>query len=307
MVESTLIIGGRGFIGGHLVDAFAARGRRVVAVVPEAPANDAQPGVSYASVPLSAAGFSALLRGCGGVIHAASRTTPGDSAGRALAEVQANLVPLMHLLEALQENPVPLLYLSSGGALYDAKPGPGANEGDPCRPRSYYGAGKLAAEYFIQAWANQSRGAATLVRPSNVYGPGQSARNGFAIVPTAMQRILQGDALAIWGDGSARRDYLYIDDLVELCIRIISRTMPAGARVINAASGRSMALSDLLTIIETVSAGRLIRRFEPTRPVDAPCIAIDPSLAFREYGWQASTPLEVGLLRTWQWFCNSAG
>lgn len=305
MAESVLVIGGRGFIGSHLVDAFAARGWRVVAVVQDLSAADSRPGVSYVAEPASAAGFAALLQGCGAVIHAASRTTPGTSAGRALAEVQANLVPLMHLLEALQVNPVPLLYLSSGGALYDAEPDPGAREGDPCRPRSYYGAGKLAAEYFIGAWASQFSGAATLLRPSNVYGPGQSARSGFAIIPTAMQRILQGEALSIWGDGSARRDYLYIDDLVDLCLRIVSGTMPPGARVLNAASGRSMSLSEVLALIESVSARRLVRKFEPARSVDAPSISIDPSLSYHELGWQASTPLELGLLRTWQWFCNT--
>lgn len=307
MAESVLVIGGRGFIGSHLVDAFAAQGWRVVAVVQDPPPAGPRPGVSYVTEPASGAGFAALLRGCGAVIHAASRTTPGDSAGRALAEVQANLVPLMHLLEALQDNPVPLLYLSSGGALYDAEPGLGAREDDPCRPRSYYGAGKLAAEYFIRAWASQFRGTATLLRPSNVYGPGQSARSGFAIIPTAMQKVLRGEALSIWGDGSARRDYLYIDDLVDLCIRMVSGTMPPGARVVNAASGRSIALSELLALIESVSSRRLDRRFEPARSVDAPSISIDPSLAGREMGWHASTTLEAGLLRTWQWFSNSTG
>lgn len=305
MAESVLVIGGRGFIGSHLVDAFAKQGWRVVAVVQELSSADSRPGVSFVTEPASAAGFASLLQGCGAVIHAASRTTPGNSAGRALAEVQANLVPLMHLLEALQVNPVPLLYLSSGGALYDAEPDPGASESHPCRPRSYYGAGKLAAEYFIGAWASQFHGTATLLRPSNVYGPGQSARSGFAIIPTAMQRILQGEALAIWGDGSARRDYLYVEDLVDLCIRIVSGTMPPGARVLNAASGRSMALSEVLALIESISSRHLVRRFEPARSVDAPSISIDSSLSRRELGWEASTPLEVGLLRTWQWFCNT--
>ena len=305
MSEAILVVGGNGFIGARLVQAFAAKGKSVLAVVRDVSAVPARPGVRLVPEPGTPAGFAALLSECQAVIHAASRSTPGASAGKALAEVHGNLVPLANLLEALQLNPLPLLYLSSAGAVYDNESGCRANETAACRPRSYHGAAKLAAEYFIRAWADQFGGTATLLRPSNVYGPGQSARTGFAIIPTAMERIIRGEPLTIWGDGSTRRDYLYIDDLVGLCMRVVESAAPAGVRTINAASGRSVTLAELLSLIESVAGRRLARQFEPARAVDAPDISIDPSLALRELGWQASTPLEAGIRHTWQIFADS--
>lgn len=306
MADNILVIGGKGFIASHLVRSLVAQGVPVLAVVPPDDLPAAPTGVRFVAEPKSHDAYASLLKTCRAVVHAASRTTPGESAGRGLGEVQSNLVPLVCLLEAMQDQPLPLLYLSSAGALYDAAPGHGAREDADVRPRSYYGAGKLAAEFFIRAWAEQTQGHATLLRPSNVYGPGQSARKGFGIVPTAMDRLQRGEAVSIWGDGSTRRDYLFIDEMVDLCMRILAAPMPAGVRTINAASGKSVSLVELLSLIERVTGRVIVRRFEPARSVDAPSIAIDPSLAMAEYGWLPTISLEEGLRRTWNWFGTTA-
>src|SRR3546814_9381638 len=131
------------------------------------------------------------------------------------------------------------------------------------RPRSYHGVAKLASEHLIAAWCGQAAGTAIALRPSNVYGPGQHGKGGFAIIPTALGRIASGEPLVVWGDGSARRDYIFIADLIDLCRRILSRPMMPGFELFNACSGLRVSLTELFVALETVT-GRPLARMRST-------------------------------------------
>ena len=247
--------------------------------------------------------FLPLVRRSRAVIHAASRSTPGSSAGNAMVELQYNLRPTLALLQALQQHPrTNLLYLSSGGSLYVTAPDELATETSPIRPRSYHGAGKIAAEHFIGAWCSQYDGRATILRPSNIYGPGQHERAGFGILPTGLGKISRGETLSVWGDGSAIRDYLYITDFVALCVATLAQPMPGGARLLNAASGVGVSLNELFNVMEAVTGRPLQRSYDIGRAVDAPWVVMDASLARQHCGWRATTSLQEGIQSTWTWF-----
>lgn len=196
---------------------------------------------------------------------------------------------------------VELLYLSSGGALYAPAGDSMSNETMQVRPLSYHGAGKIAAEYFISAWCDQYSRKATIVRPSNVYGPGQPERAEFGIIPAALGKIKRSETLHVWGDGSAVRDYLYIDDLVRLMLTILHKPTPKGARVVNACSGVGVSLNELFDVLQDVTGVSLSCSYETSRAVDASRVVMDPTLAKREYNFLAATPLHEGLRRTWAW------
>lgn len=244
-----------------------------------------------------------LVRRSRTVVHTASRSTPGSSAGHALAELEGNLRPTLALLEALQRHPhTRVLYLSSGGSLYATAPSEFATESSPASPRSYHGAGKIAAEHFINAWCCQYNGSTTILRPSNLYGPGQSEQLGFGIVPAALGRISRGETLPVWGDGSVIRDYLYIADFVALCVAVLTGPMPSGTRLINASSGTGVSLNELFRTMEAITGQPLHRTYDPGRPVDTPCVVMDPTLARQCFGWTAATSLPEGIEKTWAWF-----
>lgn len=302
MTDRILVLGAGGFIGRSLVRALARRGELVIA------ASRSDTGFAQHNVETvigewsTPEDFAPWIARSHAVVHLASTSTPGSSASRPLREVTDNLLPSVALLQALQDYPdVDLLYLSSGGSLYAPGNDMSANEAARVQPRSYHGAGKIAAEYFISAWCSQHSRRATILRPSNVYGPGQSERSGFGIVPTALGKIQRREALRVWGDGSAVRDYLYIDDLVELTIAILAQPMPEGARVINACSGVGVSVNQLFTAIEAVTGQSLQRSYEAGRTVDASRVVMDPALASHEYGWSSATALHEGLERTWAW------
>lgn len=236
------------------------------------------------------------------VVHLATASTPGSSAGQPLAELDGNLRPTLGLLEVLQSNPsARLVYLSSGGSLYSAGADGCASEVTAVAPRSYHGAGKIAAEHFIHAWSRQYGGAAVILRPSNLYGPGQPERRGFGIVPAGFGKVLDEGVLTIWGDGSAMRDYLYIDDFIALCMNVITSPIETGVCTFNASSGIGVSLNDLLVAIEEVCGKPLRRTYDTSRAVDVSRVVIDATAARQAYGWSATTTLAKGLRQTWSW------
>ena len=302
MDDHILVLGAGGFVGRHLVRALAQRGDKVIAAsrrpIPFGEAN-VQSVIGELSDP---ADFMPLIARSRTVVHLASRSTPGSSAGNAMAELNNNLHPTLGLLEALQHKPrTELLYLSSGGSLY-ATTDDAAAETAPVLPRSYHGAAKIAAEHFIAAWCLQYGSAATIVRPSNIYGPGQTERAGFGIIPTVLGKTIRSEPVTVWGDGSAVRDYLYIDDFVALCTSILAAPMTAGTCTLNAASGVGVSIHDLLLAIEAVTGKPLQRIHDASRAVDATRVVMDPTLASRRYGWAPTTSLREGLRQTWNWF-----
>lgn len=304
MSKRVLVFGAAGFIGRAISRGLVERGMEVRGLVRRA-AKSEQGGVDYRLLePAGTASLPRLLEDCDLVVHAASSTTPGSSAGRPLLELTENLAPTLALLEALHNRPAcRLIYLSSGGTLYgDLSKDLMGSEDSAVQARSYYAAGKAAAEQFVRAWAAQTGGSACLIRPSNVYGPGQSERQGFGIVPRAFGSALRGEAMELWGGGESVRDYLYIDDLVDLCIRVAEAELPSGTTLLNASSGIGTRLADLLGIIQALTGLEVEQVHAPSRPVDVTKVSIDPARAHALFGWRAQVALADGLQRTWAWF-----
>lgn len=299
-----MILGAGGFIGRQLAQSLAARGIEVVAAT-RRPTNFEHPDISNeVCTYLEVDQFASLLVQCTAVIHAASVSTPGSSAAR--PQLDGNLRTTLALIEALQQTPrCRLLYLSSAGTLYGNRED-SAREDDPLRPHSYHGAGKAAAEQFIHAWTAQYQGTAVVLRPSNVYGQGQEARDGFAIIPTALECVRRNKPLTLWGDGRAVRDYLHIEDFLALCHASLEAPMQHGSHVFNASSNCGISLDTLIDKIDEVTGIPLQRVHQPARIVDILSITADNKAAREAFSWTPSISLDEGLRRTWKWFSTQA-
>ncbi|MDR7097747.1 UDP-glucose 4-epimerase [Lysobacter niabensis] len=302
MTGPVVVLGAGGFIGRHLAEAVAASGIPVIAATRRAE-RFLHPGITNVTAAFDReADFLPLLAHSSAVIHAASISTPGSSAAQ--PQLEGNLRTTLALIEALQASPGKrLVYLSSGGTLYGDRER-SAHEDDPLRPRSYHGAGKAAAEHFVHAWAMQFNGTAVLLRPSNVYGPGQLPRRGFGIIPTAFDCTRSGTSLTIWGDGSAIRDYLYVDDLTTLCQAVLAHALLPGAHTFNASWGKGITLDGLLDAIDATTMHPLKRDYQRPREVDVRQIVPDSAAARDTFDWRPAVALEQGLQRTWLWFTS---
>ncbi|WP_043692833.1 NAD-dependent epimerase/dehydratase family protein [Luteibacter sp. 9133] len=308
--EPLLLVGAAGFVGRHLTRALLDSGKRVIAITRrgQAPIDPRAKQLSAEALGDDLHAWTEQVASVGAVMHLASGSNPGSSAGAPRAELTQNLLPLFTLLEALQSHAhIPLHYMSSAGSLYGAKQSGSSAESDLVDPRSYHGAGKVAAEHFIRAWCAQFGGTATIIRPSNVYGPGQEPRPGFGVIPNAFARMLRGLSMDVWGDGSQTRDYIFVSDVVDLCVAALRRPARSGALTVNAASGSSTSLNDLFTLLEGTSGLPLKRTYFPQRAVDADRVAIDIQVAAKELEWMPRMSLKTGLEETWRWIRSTEG
>lgn len=303
MIAPIFLLGAGGFIGRHLAERFAQNGAYVIAATREPTSFEHGAIHNIVSTWDEREQFAEWLPQCSAIVHAASSSTPGSSAAK--PQLDGNLRTTLAMIEALQNSPsCRLLFLSSGGTLYGDRSGP-AKEDDPLRPRSYHGAGKAAAEHFIHAWATQYDGTAVILRPSNVYGPGQPARRGFGIIPTAFDCALSGTPLPIWGRSSVR-DYLFINDLVDLCAAALAHKLEIGTHVFNSAFGEGVSLETLIDRIDAVTGRPIQRHYEAARRVDVQTITADTTAARSTFGWSPTIELDEGLRRTWQWYSTQA-
>lgn len=303
--DGVLVLGSTGFIGTQLVDRLAAMGYQVYALarseVDATCGNVLRIQGSIDDVAL----LRKLVARCRHVIHVASLTTPSASASAPQLETSGNLTALAQLLSLADDFPGRrLIYMSSAGAVYGDLEMM-AGEEALLRPRSYYGAGKAAAEAFIHACTATTSWQSVVLRPSNIYGPGQHAGQGFAIVPTLFERAADGASFRIWGDGEAVRDYCHVSDLVDLTTKAIEHDDGTKYAVYNAASGQTASILELVAACERSSGRRIQVEFQPARNVDVARVSLDTEAARLAYHWKARIPLSEGLDQTWHWFLES--
>jgi len=301
-----LALGATGFLGNLVTNRLAREGHQIACLVRDADIVKPNPNIEYVQATLDDAQVIAeYARDADFLLHFAWDTTPGSSKGQPTVEAVNNLLPTFRLIEQLHSlSGCQLVFISSAGAVYDERSVNHAVETSPLNPKSYYGAGKLAAEMFLRAFSAQTSNPIVIVRPSNVYGPGQRAKRQFAIVPTLMRAVSDGSTFRIWGNGEATRDYLYADDFADFFVAVTDRKWQ-GVSTFNLSSQTLCSVNDLCALIEKVSGRRLSLEYVPERGVDLRGLEIDSSAAKQELGWRATTQLEEGLVRTWEWFVES--
>jgi UDP-glucose 4-epimerase len=239
-----------------------------------------------------------LLDQYGIIVHLASTSTPGTFADRPVMECEENLLQFLRFIEISECRPdLPIVYISSGGAVYGEPPDLPVVESCRLAPISNHAAGKAAAECFLSVQASRGR-RITVLRPSNVFGPGQYLKPGFGVIRTMLEHLRRGTAMNIWGDGGSLRDYLYIDDFVSAMQRVVERPIVG---TFNLGSGQGHSLNRLREIVERVSERSLTVSYRPRRAVDVGGVVLE-SAAFRAtYGWSTAVGIEEGIRRTWAW------
>jgi UDP-glucose 4-epimerase len=239
-----VILGATGFLGQLVTTRLAREGHHIVCVARKPGIQISADNIEYVQATLDdARAISKNTKGADFLLHFAWDTTPGTSKGQPTVEAVNNLLPTFRMIEELQSlEGCQLIFVSSAGAVYDETASNSAQESSPLNPKSYYGAGKLAVEMFLRAYSAQTSHPVVIARPANVYGPGQLAKRQFAIVPTLMRAIRSGSTFKVWGNGEAKRDYLYTEDFAKFFVALTERQWQ-GVNVFNVASQKSHSVS----------------------------------------------------------------
>lgn len=302
MNAATLILGGAGFVGRALTARLLELGRAVHVVSRRPCPFAAHPLLRYSQGDLAQIEvLRSLVDQCEDVVYLASETVPAQTTYTPHREVARNLAPIASLIEALEHvAPRHILFASSGGTVYGNPAAVPVPEGAPLRPVSYHGAVKVAAEQILSVMASHTDHRVTILRPSNLYGPGQPYQEHFGVVRKLLQHVHESREVEIWGDGTQVRDYLFIDDFITACVGILDRAdQRSDSRILNVGAGHGTSLNELCALIESVSGRRLAIRRLPARAGDVKGVVLDVSALKAAIQWSPETPIEIGLARTW--------
>jgi UDP-glucose 4-epimerase len=300
MSTSAIVTGGAGFIGSHVVDALLADGYAVT-VVDDLSSGDAARVAKDARLVeldiVDAPALQALVSEVAprAIFHLAAQSSVVVSVENPGRDCEVNVRGTLNVLEAAGRIEAPVVFTSTGGALYgDDAPMPTAEDRIPA-PLSPYGASKWAAEAYVNTWSLSSGIPHAVCRLGNVYGPRQSPHGEAGVVAIFSNHLYTGKTPKLYGHGTPTRDYVYVADIV---------------RALLTASGRSgtynIATSvetDVATVWSELSkaAGKQIEpELADLRPGELTHSRLDIARAKRELGWRPQVPIAEGLRLTYE-------
>lgn len=298
-----VIFGGTGFIGSAVVRHCLRAGYDITVMVrpgghPEylAPFHDAitvLPGDFTVKADIRHA-----LTDATDVITLVGSTVPATAVNDPAHELFATVLPYVQFLDVAVECRVQRVVLaSSGGAIYGEPRQLPIPEEHPLNPITPYGIAKATIERYCTFFEHQRGLDTRILRLANPYGPGQRVDAGQGLVGMAFRHLREEKPVAVFGDGSISRDFVFIEDVADAFVRALA--YHGSERIFNVGSGVAMELREILALIEDV-AGRAIKRtMLPARRFDVRMNALDCTRARDCLGWQPVTPLREGLERTW--------
>ncbi len=193
------------------------------------------------------------------------------------------------------------VYLSSGGTVYGNTEENPIPETHVTNPISHYGIIKLASEKYVQMYCAQENINYYIVRPSNVYGPGQVPFRGQGIIPTALASVYKNRPVIIYGKGESIRDYIYVDDFCQWLVLL----MKSGKsnEIYNAGSGIGHSIIEIMDELKKVTSDstQIKVQYVPERPFDVKLNILDNRKIMEVTGFSCTVIMPQGLSDTWNW------
>lgn len=311
-----VVTGAAGFIGSHLAEALLAEGRHVLGVDRRDPASSrtaaanlefclAAPGFTFIPGDLNQLSLEPLVEGADTVFHLAGVPGVQPPWGVEFCDyAMSNVVATQRLADACVRARVRRLVVASSSSVYGNVGRGMLSEDGPARPASSYGATKLAAERLCLAHAERPDAATGVValRYFTVYGPRQRAD---MLIHRVLRAALDGTPIRVHGDGSQRRDFTYVEDVV--AATVAAGRIPAGAEVVNVGGGYgSTSILDVVATVERLT-GRSVRvEHGPACAGDVTETRADPARALAVLGWQPRTTLAQGIAAQLGWLTRQA-
>jgi len=232
------------------------------------------------------------------IVHLVATIIPGSTFEDYKREYQQVIFPTIELMQYCAQKGVKFVYFSSGGTVYgnrtDMTP---FRETDAMAPISYYGWSKQMMENSI-LYVHRTTGLKYLiVRPSNPYGHGQNIHAKQGLIAVALGKILAGEPITVWGDGSNVRDYIYIDDLCEAIAQLLEKDVCN--TTLNIGSGVGASINDIITSLKDVVSEEVKVEYLPARSVDVAHMILDTT-ELKKYVSIEYTPLKDGIARFYQ-------
>lgn len=300
-----MLLGGYGFIGTNILSYIDQNLRDEYEVVVFDKLSSHYAGLSFDCVKKSYSGdFSDNLlidnifneEKIDVVIHSISTTVPATSFN-AKYDVESNLIPTISLLDCMiKHNVYNIVYISSGGAIY----GNGADkhkESDDVFPVSSYGVVKLSIEKYLMQYAQLYGLKPLIVRLSNPYGKFHySMKQG--VINVALASAVNEHIFSIWGDGNSSKDYIFIDDFVDIMFLLMKSNI--NSSVVNIASNQLLSVNQIVMSVKGLIPS-FTWEYKDSSKLDVSRFALNNTKLLSLIGDYKFTPFEEGLSITYNW------
>jgi nucleoside-diphosphate-sugar epimerase len=309
-----VVTGAAGFIGSHVTESLLADGHEVLGIdaftdyyAREAKERNLEGPRSHRAFRLVEGrlqdlDLGPLLEGASQVFHLAAQAGVRASWGREFAHyTDHNVLATQRLLEAVRTAGGARLVYASSSSVYGDAPSLPLREDARCEPVSPYGVTKLAAEHLCVLYARNYGLPAASLRYFTVYGPRQRPDMAFH---KFLKAARDGQPIHVFGDGTQTRDFTFVSDIVA-ATRAAANSGRPGA-VYNVGGGERVVLSDVLKLIEDVTARRLTVIRDDVQKGDMRDTFADTTAAHRDLGFRSTVSLAEGLGREWQWIRGQA-
>ena len=299
---SCIVLGGGGFLGLNLCRRLFAAGHRVRAFGRRCLFPEALNGIEwYQGDFCDPTALAAAVETYEIIFHLVHTTTPYSANLDMAMDLQQNvaaslaLFDVTRVLEARR-----IVFISTGGTVYGSPEQIPTPETAPTDPITAYGISKLAIEKYLALYERLYGLQYRILRVANPFGPFQVPIKNQGIIAMLISRALNDEIIDIWGDGSAARDYIFVDDVMDaLEAAMLDQS---DARIFNIGSGQGRSLLEIIDAVERLMNIKLKIAWKPRRSVDVPksILAIDRARDILK--WAPRTPFDEGLEKTLNWW-----
>lgn len=303
-----LVTGGLGFIGNNLVSALLQRGKDDIRVfdidTPDKALAYSIRDVEFIRGDLrDTTVLETALEGVDTVVHLAAHTRVMDSLENPQLNFETNATGTFNLLCLMRKMEIGYIVNASTGGAILGNATPPVHEDMPARPLSPYGASKLAAEGYCSAFMGAYGIKTVSLRFSNIYGH-YSGYKG-SVVPLFIRQIMNGEKLKIYGDGNQTRDFLFAEDLATGILQVIEQQATG---VYQLGTGIGTSVNKVLSILKDVASKKHAVEVEylPARDAEVLRNVCDISRAKASFAYAPPTPVDTGIVKTWEWFQSNA-
>ena len=215
-------------------------------------------------------------------------------------DCDVNVHGTLNVLLAATRHRAPIVFTSTGGALYGNRAPIPTTEDTPPAPISPYGASKWAGEAYINTWREATGLQHSICRLGNVYGPRQSPHGEAGVVAIFSHLLWRGQTPKVFGDGKPTRDYVHVRDVARAMLAAV-----ANGGTFNVSTGIETDVLHLLEGLQQAAGTSIEPELAPLREGELERSCMDPSRAERELGWRAEIPLDEGLKQTYRLMVES--
>ena len=245
----------------------------------------------------------ALTDGVDVVCHLAAQASVTVSVDDPVLDCTSNVLGTLNVCEAARSRGAPVVFASTGGALYgNDAPRPTPEDFAP-EPLSPYGASKLAAEAYVATWGRLYGTPNVVLRLGNVFGPRQNPHGEAGVVAIFSERLLAGQPPELRGGGTPTRDYVHVGDIAR---RSWPRRRRGRPGTFNVGTGRETSTARLLELLQRAAGTNVEPRQVALKAGELQASALDSRRIEAELGWRATTSLDEGLAQTLEWYSTSA-